>query len=146
VAAGDFEVSDDLVSLDTGSGLTRFGSLDSNLGFVSKRSSSSSALIPVALVSILRFFEAVTLAVEAFSLSRGAAGVVTFSDGPPFGCIPFAFISLSYRFALMMVVSKLRTCWYTQLTPPLCSLYHIPSLPRRSRSDAISCAKDIIAE
>jgi hypothetical protein len=110
VAAGDFKVSDDLVSLDTGSGLTRFESLGSILGFVSKQSSSSSALIPVALVSILRFLEALTLAVEAFGLSRGAAGVVAFSDGPPFGCIPFAFISLSYRFALMMMVSKLRTC------------------------------------
>lgn len=96
-------------SFDTGFGLIRFGSLGSFLGLVSKWSSSPSVLIPLAVVSILRFFDAATLAVNAFGLSRGAAGVAAFSEGPPFGCMPFAFMSLSYRFALDQMVSTLRS-------------------------------------
>jgi hypothetical protein len=103
-------VSVDLISFDTGSGLIRFGSLGSILGFITELSSSPSALTPVAFVSIFRFFEAAALVV-AFGFSRGAAGVVVaaFSDGPPLGCMPFAFISLSYRFALVEMVSPMRT-------------------------------------
>ena len=94
-----------LCSFGVASGLIRSGSAGSGFSFVIIIPSSSLVLMLAAVPSILRFFEATALAIAGFDLSRGVASVGGFSDGPPLGCIPFAFMSLSYRFALRSAVS-----------------------------------------
>ena len=96
-----------LCSFGGDSGLMNRGSFCSDFSFLGMPSSSSSAWMVFAEASsILRFLDAAALAIAAFDFSRGAAGVGGFSEGPPLGCMPFAFMSLSYRFAL-----KWRSGW-----------------------------------
>ena len=95
-----------LCSSGEDSGLINRGSVCSDFSFLGMPSSSSSALMVFAEApSTLRFLDAAALAVAAFDFSRAAAGVGGFSEGPPLGCMPFAFMSLSYRFALKREVS-----------------------------------------